>query len=173
MLKIKKNNQKPISVSSFVWEAILFSVKVQLSSPYVLSSPVLCFFLSLPLSLLWVSALFLRSQVVNKGGIQFQERSLIGWFGKFGWFSYPLSLSPSSFSLFSLSGGFSQLPRLPSLWTVWQWEKIISFLRPLSHTCFLPLVSSFPSHAAVKHDRMACICLIQTANTWHVGVSKS
>lgn len=60
---------------------------------------------------LWGTVLFLRSQVVNKGGIQFLERSLIGWFGKFGWFSYPLSLSLSFFSLFfALSRGVSQLP---------------------------------------------------------------
>lgn len=46
------------------------------------------------------TAVFLRSQVVNKGGIQFQERSLIGWFGKFGWFSYPFSIFFLLFSFY-------------------------------------------------------------------------
>lgn len=67
----------------------------------------------LSLSVFWGTAVFLRSQVVSKGGIQFQERCLIGWFGKFGWVFYPLSylgtffnfaFSASTFRLLSSSG---------------------------------------------------------------------
>lgn len=61
------------------------------------------FIVSLPLSVLWSTDLFLCSQVVNKGGIQFKQHSLIGWFGKFGWFSYPVSLTLPSLSLWGFS----------------------------------------------------------------------
>ena len=133
---VKKNKS---SVSSFLWEVVLFSVEVRLSSPDV---PCFCshlvfvsFSLSLSFSLLRDSELQLSfsTQVVNKGGIQFQERSLIGWFGKFGWFSYPLSLSPSSFSLWDFLSSYFP----PVTTNCVAIEKIMSFLCPLSPTCFL------------------------------------
>lgn len=75
--------------------------------------------LSLFLSLLWGTALFLCSQVVNKGGIQFQERSLIGWFGREVWVVLILCLSPSSFLSRSLSlSGVFPTTFLSSLQTV-------------------------------------------------------
>lgn len=157
---------KTISVSYLVWKEISFSVKVHLYSPSMscfFLSPVLCFFLT-PLSL-WGTAVFLRSQVVNRGGIQFQGRSLIGWFEKFGWFFYPLSLSPSSF--FSPSPTPPPIP--PAVRKNLAMKKTISS----SHTPASFFFHPFLSHIVAKHGRMACICSIQTANTWHVGVRKS
>lgn len=133
---------KTISVSYLVWKEISFSVKVHLYSPSMscfFLSPVLCFFLT-PLSL-WGTAVFLRSQVVNRGGIQFQGRSLIGWFEKFGWFFYPLSLSPSSFFL-----SFPHPPTYsPSRQEELGDEKNNFFL---THTCFLLLSSFSVSHSS-------------------------
>lgn len=112
-----------IKVSASLWfkkQWYFLSSAVFFSGALFFCSPVHCFCLSASLSLLWGTALFLSSQVVNKGGIQFQECSLIGWFGKFGWFSYPLSFSPSSFSF----SGVFPTTFLPSPHTVWQQGKV-------------------------------------------------
>lgn len=87
----------------------------------VLSSPVI---VSLPLLFLWSTDLFLRSQVANKGGIQFKQHSLIGWFGKFGWFSYALSLLHC---LLYLSGDFPTKPLSLQDLLVQNQESLISY----------------------------------------------
>lgn len=87
--------------------------KIQQSSSSS-SSSVPCFSAHLLIVYAFLSCTSLRHGSVSqlsgggRGRALAPECSLIGWFGKFGWFSCSLSFAPSSFFFFLL--GFFQLP---------------------------------------------------------------
>lgn len=135
----------------------LIPVKVQLSSPYV---PCFCshlFFVSLsvfltPLSL-WGTALFLRSQVVNKGGINCRNAAWLGGLGNLGGSLIP---SPST-SSFSLSLGSH--PLLLFLLQDCLAENYFSFVSSLIHLLpsgFILTTSHSSKDSGSRH--MACGC---------------
>lgn len=104
--KIKRKKKTCVSASSYILRGVLIFLKVSQKTLFTCLAVALTCYLAFSLCLSQSfeslsTAVFLRSQVVHKGGIQFQERSLIGRFERFGWFFYFLSLSWSFFSSLS------------------------------------------------------------------------